>query len=316
MMAQFVLDENSWESEGIAPLAYVERIEEILDTVDDLIASGHACVYSDDLFTSALAGDRTFYDLYHPDAPIAIPPDLQERVAAIFGRLRVWQDLDVPWPESFEVSVNGRAEEFAPSIAWAHARASQGARTAVPCIVHGESRPSGHIPVRVGGSVVDVWMIASIEDAPAYFRWLIVETTNSPHEMGRLASDAFPALDFTTDAFDGVKDMSKPYRGLVDDLVKHLGALSDHGQRIFSGPWQRAPADFGALGVELSDENGTTKGNAKARRERTREHLGATRVFWWHTKLEPDRDRIHFDPEPVTRGRALVIGILCRHLTV
>ncbi|PKM11446.1 MAG: hypothetical protein CVV13_09085 [Gammaproteobacteria bacterium HGW-Gammaproteobacteria-3] len=52
-------------------------------------------------------------------------------------------------------------------------------------------------------------------------------------------------------------------------MTKNLGALSDHGKRIFSGPWSNAPAEFGSLGVELSDENGNTKGNNEARKERT-----------------------------------------------
>jgi hypothetical protein len=240
---------------------------------------------------------------------------IQQRVAAIFGRLQVWQDLDSPWPESLEVSVNGQAIEFAPSIAWAQARAVEGARTAVPCIVHRDRRPAGHIPVGVGESMTDVWMISSIDDAPAYFRWFILKITSSPEEMGDIASDAFPKLNFVSGAFVGIKSMSKPYRDLVDDLVRHLGALSDHGHRIFTGSWQYASAEFGSLGINLSDENGATKRNSTARRARTRVYSGGDLVFWWHSKLQPDRDRIHFYPDKVARGGTIVIGIFCRHLT-
>jgi hypothetical protein len=152
-MACFVVDETCWRGEDLAPPAYVERIERILDTIDDLVAAGHACIYSDDLFTCKLVQEWTFYDLYQPAAPIPIPQELQQRVAAIFGRLRVWQDLDSLWPDSLDVSVNGQADEFAPSIAWAQARAVEGAHAAVPCIVHCDRRPAGHIPVRVKGSL-------------------------------------------------------------------------------------------------------------------------------------------------------------------
>jgi hypothetical protein len=158
-------------------------------------------------------------------------------------------------------------------------------------------------------------MISSAEDAPAYFRWLILETTRAPEQMADLASDAFPALQFVPGAFNGVKSMSKPYRDLADDLVKHLGALSDHGRRIFASSWQYASAEFGTLGVNLSDENGATKSNAAAKRERTRVYSGSDLVFWWHSKLQPDRDRIHFYPDAVPRGGAIVVGIFCRHLT-
>ena len=227
-MAQFLVDEVSWR-EGVIRLPYVERIEQILDTIDYLLDRGHSCIYSDELFTCPLIGDRTFYDLYDLSAPTPIPAELQERVAAIFGRLRVWQDLDAPWPNSFDVSVDGRDVEYAPSVAWAHTRACEGADKAVPCIVHSERRPCGSVSVRVQESVAEVWMIASIEDAPAYFRWLISKTTNSPDEMARIARDAFPALDFVAEVFDGVKAMSKPYRAIVDDLILHLGFLPTTG---------------------------------------------------------------------------------------
>lgn len=99
-MARFVVDETCWQAQDLAPPAYVERIEQILDTIDDIVAAGHVCVYSDDLFTCKLVQESTFYDLYQPAAPIPIPKELQQRVAAIFGRLQVWQDLDTSWPEA------------------------------------------------------------------------------------------------------------------------------------------------------------------------------------------------------------------------
>ena len=109
--------------------------------------------------------------------------------------------------------------------------------------------------------------------------------------------------------------MSKPYRDLIDPIVGHLSALCDHGQRIFSGPWQRVSAEFGALGVSISDENGNTKNNAAARNERTVVLRGACLVFWWHCKLQPDRDRIHIYPDNIKGGGKLIVGIFCRHLT-
>jgi hypothetical protein len=105
--------------------------------------------------------------------------------------------------------------------------------------------------------------------------------------------------------------MSKPYRELIEPLTKHLSVLSDHGKRVFSESWKDAPSKFGSHGINISDENGNTKSNSEARRERTRIFNGKEVVFWWHSKLEPDRDRIHFSPDDRDR---LLVGIFCRHL--
>ena len=134
--------------------------------------------------------------------------------------------------------------------------------------------------------------------------------------MAELAGSAFEHLDFVSGAFDGIKKMSAPYSALVFKLVHHLGVLSDEGERIFKGAWRDAPAQFGSLGVQISDENGNTKSNAKAAKERTVSFRGSDLKFWWHIKLEPDRDRIHIYPDQVHSGNKIIVGIFCRHLTV
>ena len=314
-MANFVVDETCWQVAELSAPAYVEHIEEILDTIDDLIEARHSCLYSDELFTIKLVQELTFYDLYDPAAPIPISREIQQRVAATFGRLKAWQDLESSWPSCFEVSIEGGTEELACSIAWAHARALEGALEAVPCIVHRSRRPQGLIPVRVGDSAVDIWMISTSSQTQSYFRWLILKATYSPEEMAAFAADAFPELNFVPGAFNGIKSMSKPYRNLTDDIVAHLSVLSDHGKRIFGNNWHYAPAEFGSLKVDASDENGNTKNNAVAQRERTCKFRNRNIICWWHTKLQPDRDRIHFCPDQVPTGGGIVVGVFSRHLT-
>jgi hypothetical protein len=166
----------------------------------------------------------------------------------------------------------------------------------------------------VRGLRLPIWFVGTATLYLDYFRWLIVNTTKHPRGLEELSASAFPALRFAPDVFLGIKDMSKPYQEMIAKITEHLGALSDHGRRIFSGPWSQAPAEFGSLGVQLSDENGNTKQNSVARRERTVQIQGTKYVCWWHTKLEPDRDRIHFFPDDVKAGK-LLVGIMCRHLT-
>ena len=133
--------------------------------------------------------------------------------------------------------------------------------------------------------------------------------------MEVLAPSAFPSVDFAPNAFNGISKMSKPYNELVGRLVRHLGVLSDHGNRIFSGPRDRVAQEFGSCGINVSDENGKTKANHVARNERTITIDGSDIIFWWHSKLERDRDRIHFYPDRIKDGGRLLVGIFCKHLT-
>ncbi|MHC2371320.1 hypothetical protein ACVIQT_005968 [Bradyrhizobium diazoefficiens] len=258
---------------------------------------------------------KSFYELYAEDSPIRISYEVRERVAAIFARLQTWQDLDCDWPDSFEVSVDGAALEAAPSIAWAHAQTTRGIQHSAACIAHPTRRREGCVEVILSDRTQAVWFVSSAQQFQCFFRWLIAHATRNHNEMLELCKPAFHSLDFVDGALDGIKSMSRPYNHIVGDIVRHLSAFSDHGQRIFSGPWSRVSAEFGPLGVDISDENGGTKSNRIARNERTRIHQGVETVFWWHSKIEPHRDRIHISPENVKKGEPIVVGIFCEHLT-
>jgi hypothetical protein len=309
---RFVIDETSWNFDGLDPELCVEALEEVLDCIEFVRAHGHGCCRSDELFNMPIRDGRSFYELYHEDSPIPIPPEVRERIATIFSHLQEWDD----WPTSLDAVIAGGASEFAPSIAWAHQQTTRHAANAVACISHPIRRNSGIIEVTVAAVTTAIWFVSKERDTELFFRWLITETTRTPEEMKSLSGSAFHGLDFVPGAFNGIKDMSVGYRNLVSVIVRHLSALSDDGARIFSGPWDRVAAEFGRFGVDISDENGGTKNNGTARAERTRIMNGETRIFWWHTKLKRQEDRIHLCPEKVRDGGRILIGIFCRHLTV
>jgi hypothetical protein len=53
-MARFVVDETSWQAQDLAPAAYVERIEQILDTIDDIVQPAmHASIRTISLLASS-----------------------------------------------------------------------------------------------------------------------------------------------------------------------------------------------------------------------------------------------------------------------
>lgn len=310
---QFVIDETSWRFTGLVPEKCIEALESILDRVDDICNEGHTICYSDALFNMPVWQDKSFYDLYSPECALFIPREVQERIACTFNGLLKWQDIDSERPASFAIQIENEPVEEAPSIAWAHKRTMSDRLQPVGCVLFPGGRSSGLRSVIVNEKETSLWFIADQKEYSACFRWLITSTTKNHNEMKTIAPSAFPALDFVDGAFDGIKSMNKPYRDIVHTLVHHLGVLSDDGQRIFQGPRQNVAAEFGALGVDISDENGHTKSDRLARRARTIEVNGVETLFWWHTKLEPHQNRIHLNPDAGHGGR-LLIGIFCDHL--
>ena len=130
-----------------------------------------------------------------------------------------------------------------------------------------------------------------------------------------------PELEWADDIWKGLRDFSRPYTAVRSDLVKGLGGLGDHGaacvhEHHLGGDLSTLP---NALSVKVhfkfSDENGRTKKHPQSRQDRTRSHCGTSKVFWWHAKLEPNVDRIHFlyeppsaDSTPIDQGQ-IVVGL-------
>lgn len=311
---RFVIDETSWHFNELGQSDCIEKLETMLDLLDKAYEQGHLACYSEELFSTAIWQNKSFYDLYEPDSPILIPYEVRERIASTFGRLTKWQELDSLCPATVNVQIDCRKEEYAPSIAWAHEQTKQDKSNAIACLVFPDIRSAGCFPVTVNNFTEKLWFISDNQNYYSFFRWLITDTTKNPSEMEEFALSAFPAIDFVPDVFNGIKNMSKSYMDIIRPLTKHLGTLSDHGKRIFSESWSNAPTEFGSLGIELSDENGRTKRNKKAQKARTININGKDIIFWWHTKLEPDRDRIHFSPDRIPTGGRLLVGIFCRHL--
>ncbi|WP_321393772.1 hypothetical protein [uncultured Desulfuromusa sp.] len=314
---RFVIDETSWRFDALAPDLCVDALETVLDRLDDAQAEGVLVCYSEDLFHTNVFHDKCFYDLYSDDSPIQIPMEVRERVGVLFNRLEKWQDLQYEWPESFFVTVESSTDDGkdAPSIAWAHKQTQDDTANAIGCLIFPGGGETGICNVAVQGVTIPLWFVGDHRQYVEFFRWLITCTTHSPAQLEEFSSSAFPSLDFVPGVFTGMKKMSKPYGELIGKVVSHLGVLSDYGENCFAGLWADAPAKFGAHGVDVSDENGKTKANSVAKKERTITVDGNEVVFWWHSKLERDRDRIHFSPDKLSAGGQLLVGIICRHLT-
>jgi hypothetical protein len=315
MIIRFVVDERSIDLNGLNGEAGLEVIQVLLDRIEDARLNGHGVCYDDDLFSIALVENRSFWELCDVQSPIYLPPDVQQRAAAAFGTMPRWYEVDAPQPVDFDVRVDGGAVETTASVAWAHHQSISAGLGSPACICATGRRRTGVVVVEVSGQAREVCFVASAHDVEKYFRWLIAKYAATPDEIAELALSAFTQLQFIDRCFDGIRKMSKPFRQLAPTIVKHLAAFSDEGRRIFSGPWVRVPTEFGSLGIDISDENGNTKKNSQARKERQIVMDGEELFFWWHSKIEPHQDRIHICPDKVREGGQIVVGIFCLHLT-
>jgi hypothetical protein len=312
-MVRFAIDDCSVDLNRLdaaeARCAFTTFLEFIVQVTNE----GHGICYDEDLFCRNLWGGRTFWELFDPDADLKLDHDDLELAATVFGTMPKWHELPLPQPVDFDVQVGSGPVETTGSVAWVHAQRGRGLEEpACLCAPHG--RTIGRNKVLVAGVDRPIWFAASIKDIEHFFRDLLGRFAESPRDFARLASHAFRDLLFVNGCFDGMRKMSRSCRDLAPDVVTHLSAFSDVGQRIFSGRWQDAAAEFGSLGVNISDENGGTKRDKKAAAERVRTFEGKEMHFWWHSKIEHHRDRIHICPDRVPAGGKVIVGIFCLHL--
>lgn len=291
-----------------------DRINAVLDCIETATDAGHDVIYDEGLFDQHVSTNLTFWELCDSSLPIHIPVEIQQRAAATFGRLSKWHENCDDWPDDFDVTVNGGAAEESPGLAWAVSQ-STSPKDAVSCISNPSTRSVGSALVTTGTKSRSLFFIQQTSDFKASFRWNLTNYADDPSDFAALSEYAFTDLLFVDRCFDGIKSMAKSCRILAPDLVHHLAMIDDHGRRVFSGSWQNAPAEFGSVGVNLSDENGNTKNNQKARRARTLAYDNSNLTFWWHTKLEPHQNRIHFYPDKIPNGGRIIVGIFCLHLT-
>ena len=180
------------------------------------------------------------------------------------------------------------------------------------------------MPVTVGDATLEIAFVAGESQHVDFFRSVIALENADEAEFGRLARSAFPALEWADNIWRGLRDFSRPYIEVRDELVSCLGGLSDHGAGCFhehraGDPRHLANVLSARVGAETSDENGRTKNHRPSRRDRTRRHRGIDKVFWWHVKLRPTVDRIYFQYEqrsvslPLPEHGHIVVGLFKDH---
>lgn len=307
---RFVVEETSWVYNHGTYEEYCSGLLSCLEFIQERIKADDFFM-SDALFTIEIVPGKTFFDLWdHGSGAFAMPRDVQEVFSVVADRIRDWS-LEEIQPESHQVTLDGSTLD-APSVAWCAENQRQG-MIPIACVAIASNRALGEQTVTYLADEHTVCFVADKSSEQLFARFEILCVCTSVADLEARAERAFKGLDFRDGVFGGVKDMSKSFTLMLPSIVTHLGVLSDHGAALFAGPAQNGFEGLGPLGVEASDENGKTKGNARAMKKRTKKWRGRDVVFSWHTKIEPDRDRIHFFKDDQKEGR-LVIGIFHRHL--
>ena len=322
MSARFVLDEFSWAGAARAESAEVltDAIGHLLERLDVARDRGEGVVKHTDYYWTDLGDGVQLYSLlFEPGCPVRLDRDFLERLALALDRTNEFDDSTLT---EYDGAIDGTVR-FAPGLAWAHVSCREGHHVAAFPLPLGEG-PVGQVTVTVGDVVQEIFFVAEESQHVEFFRSVITLENTGEAGFERLARSAFPALEWADGIWRGLRDFSRPYIEVREELVRCLGGLSDHGAACFDNfragdPQQLATFLSARVGARTSDENGATKRHAPSRQDRTRRHRSIDKTFWWHVKLRPDVDRIHFLYEPPSTGPAgsstsrIVVGLFKDH---
>lgn len=318
-MARFVLDESSWAGAAAHRSTAVlsDAIERLLARLDVARERGEGVAKHGDYYRTDLGdGVQLFSVLFESDCRVQLDHDLAFRLVLALDRA---DELDDSGLVDYDVVFDGEVR-FAPGVSWAHACCREGHEVAVLPLALGEGSV-GRVAVTVADDTLEICFVAGESGHVEFFRSVIGLESADEEQFAGLAGSAFPALDWADGVWRGLRQFSRPYIAVRDELVRCLGGLSDYGAACFEeygagDPRELAGVLSAKVGAGVSDEDGRTKRNADARRDRTRHHRGVEKVFWWHVKLQPNVDRIHFLYEPGSGGhghRGIVVGLFKDH---
>ena len=319
MTARFVLDESSWA--GAAKAAVLaDAIECLLRRLDVARERGEGVLKHADFHETDLGDGVQLYSLlFEPDCRVRLDRDVTLRLSLALDQIN---EFDESGLVEHDADFEGRVR-FAPGVAWAHASCSERRHIAV-LPVPLRDVPLGRIPVTVSGATREIFFVAEESEHVGFFRSVITLENADEKEFGILARSAFPALEWADNIWRGLRHFSRPYIDVREQVINCLGGLSDHGARCFhehgaGDPRHLAHILSARVGKRTSDENGATKRHTPSKQDRTRRHRGIDKVFWWHVKLRPNVDRIHFRYEPQSAGSPglgegqIVVGLFKDH---
>ena len=321
MTARFVLDESSWASATEADAEVLTHaIHQLLDRLDVARERNEGVAKHIGYYETDLGHDvQLFSAMFDSGGRVQLDRDDVERLRLALDRVIEFDDSKLV---EYDAEIEG-CVRFAPGVVWAHACCSQRRQIAVLPLPLGEV-PHGRVPVTVAGDTIGIVFVTEEAQHVEFFRSVIALENADEKMFERVAPSAFPALEWADNVWQGLGDFSRRYINVRDELIRHLGGLSDHGAACFYEHRAGDPRELqrflsARIGCETSDENGATKTHTPSRIDRTRRHRGTNKVFWWHVKLLPNKDRVYFLYElpsagsPLPQHGRIVVGLFKDH---
>lgn len=156
-------------------------------------------------------------------------------------------------------------------------------------------------------------VVTNDESRVEFYRWIYPTENVSEERFFDLAPLAFPRLRFA----DGVtfRRFEGSYLDLRESVVYHLGKINDSFRAAYADCNGRSDEVSAVMGLDISMESPNTRQSERLMRERDASYKGKTYRCEWHSKIEPQRNRIHLHPGDANSGECVLIGIFVEHLT-
>ena len=302
--SRFVIDERSLDFNGLDTAVITASLEVLAEELADLRADGEVA--------SILSGWGSIVCLDDSDiswllaTSNLIPRDLGAQLLGLLDKCSAWDEAaDIAVDPS--VKIEGDPLE-SYGVAWAAERQSKGLASAVVTLSHRRYR--GAQTVTANSVSVELHFVAQATDHPPFYRSICLVENLDEDAFLRIAERAFPDLRFANGL--SFRRFEGSYQDLFPPVVHHLGALNDKfvdAYRLENGHSGRIST---RIGIDVSIEGSQTRASESLMKQRDALLDGRTYRCEWHSKIEPNRNRIHFFPPPA--GREIIVGLFVDHL--
>lgn len=326
----FVVDSSEWQFDGWTAAQVVGAIERLLGRVHIARERSETVWIGEGLQTRLVLEDLDLWSLSSPDAPIHLPPEVCQELAAWLSSARRY--LDDEWPPGMEETVLriGNDEPLEnEDVAWAHHHVRGG--HAVACL--GLVRSGVYETTSRLGTANVQWVLdeAGHKD---FWRTAIEVEGGDEATLEALSPHAFPDLYFHNGVWHGLQRLGGGYLAQRGEIKRYLRVLNDFGAWVFTCPPPAlSPNETGAdattggrptnqvierrflgLNLNVAPEKPNVATDAACRTAREITIRTKTLYCEWHAKLEPHRNRIHIHAPVPESGNKVVIAIIDEHL--
>lgn len=305
-----VIDETSFDFRALEASAIERHLDDFNDAVWGLRDEGIAAWKPPMLESVPCIDGLELFEYLAGVSGTDIDRDTRIR---FFGLLSKCPDWDASVPSTTDVAIGAGEPFMALSISFALTLALR--RQGVACLVFAACALREFIMVSDELNRAEIFFFASASELPMFWRHLYELEDAAEDVFFDLAGRAFPELIFHADL--NFRRFAGAYRELREPVVRHLAVLNDNFIEAYdeaSGIARQVEAILASAGCPgISPESPSTHRNQQAMRARDVDHDGVLIRCEWHTKIEPNRNRIHF-AFGGSLGQRVFIGIFTDHL--